>query len=62
MEHQTRLNISKLPCKKPDCRHQFQVLVKSVVVGIMAEKGLVPSFVFIGLLDSIIIYKMSTGR
>ena len=54
MEHHKRLNISKSPCIKSGldlscikCRHLFRVLVKSVVVGIMADKGLVLSFVFI---------------
>ena len=48
MERQTRLNISKSPCIKSGldlscikCRRRFRVLVKSVVVGIMADKGLV---------------------
>ena len=52
MERQTRLNISKSPCIKSGldlgcikCRRRFRVLVKSVVVGIMADKGLVISFV-----------------
>ena len=55
MEHHTRLNISKPPCIKSGldlscikCRHRSRVLVKSVVFGIMADKGLVLSFVFIG--------------
>ena len=55
MERKSRLNISKSPCVKSGldlscikCRHRFRVLVKSVVVGIMANKGIVLSFVFIG--------------
>ena len=55
MERQTRLNISKSPCIKSGldlgfikCRRRFRVLVKSVVVGIMADKGLVLSFVLVG--------------
>ena len=67
MEHQSRLNISKSPCIKSGlelscikCRHRFQVLVISVVVGIMTDKGIVPSFVFID--RPIRINKMSIGR
>ena len=55
MERQTRLNISKSPCIKfgldlscIKCRHRFRVLVKSVVFGVMADKGLVLSFVLVG--------------
>ena len=55
MERQTRLNISKSPCIKSGldlscikCRRRFLVLVKSVVVGTMADKGLVLSFVLVG--------------
>ena len=55
MERQTRLNISKSPCIKSGldlgcikCRRRFRVLVKSVLVGIMADKGLMLSFVLVG--------------
>ena len=55
MERQTRLIISKSPCIKSGLdlgcikgRRGFRVLVKSVVVGIMADKGLVLSFVLVG--------------
>ena len=55
MERQTRLNISKSPCIKSGldlscikCRRRFRVLVKSVVLGIMADKGIVLSFVLVG--------------
>ena len=55
MERQTRLNISKSPCIKSGldlscikCRRRFRVLVKSVVVGIMTDKGRVLSFVLVG--------------
>ena len=68
MERQTRLNISKSRCIKSgldlSCikyRHRFRVLVKSVVFGVMAVKGLVLSFVLVGR-PYISIYKMSTGR
>ena len=67
MERQTRLNFSKSRCIKSGldlscvrCRHWFRVLVESVVFGIMADKGLVLSVVFIG--RPISIYKMSTRR
>ena len=55
MEHQTRLNISKSLCIQSGldlsvlkCHRRFRVLVKSVVVGIMADKGLVLSFILVG--------------
>ena len=54
MERQTRLNISKSPCIKSgldlSCikyRRRFRVLVKSVVVCVMADKGLVLNFVLV---------------
>ena len=55
MERRSRLNMSKSSCIKSGldlgcikCRRRFRVLVKSVVVGIMADKGLVLSFVLVG--------------